>query len=89
MTAAYGHSGACGIPLILHRQTARLWGIPGDTCVSYDAPDDLADRLVNVRGDRAGVALRYHTLIDRKIEQNRVFLRQLSRDHPALSAGPR
>lgn len=86
VTAAYGHSGAYGIPLILHRRTARLWGIPEDACVSYDDTLDVEGLLVHGADDHAAMRRTYRALIDDKIEQNRVFLRRLSQDHPAVAA---
>ena len=87
VTLAYGHSGAYGVPLILHRRTATVWGIPDDACVTYDKIDDLADRLVYGLGDRAALAAKYRAMIATKIEQNRVCLQRLARQHPAFATG--
>ena len=87
VTMSYGHSGAYGIPLILHRRTARLWGVPDDACVAYDDMDEVVAFLVaHGRDSGDDMRRRYRALIDDKIAENHVFLRQLSQTHPALAA---
>jgi hypothetical protein len=85
VTAAYGHSGAFGTPLILDREVASFWGVPESTCVAYAGPRDLADRLNRGLGGLADRTQRYRSLISGKIQKNRLFLKNLSRIHPAFS----
>ena len=84
VTAALGHAGAYGIPLILPLDTAELWGIPAEACVAFDGPDDLAQRLAEGLADRDAAARRHRQLIESKIRANCSFLEQLSRTHPAF-----
>ena len=89
VTAAYGHSGAYGVPMILHRNTAELWGISDEACVPFDRCADLVDQLAGGVSDRAVVAACYRELIARKVEQNKAFLQTLAREHPTLHRGHR
>lgn len=86
VTAAYGHSGAYGIPMILHRDTAHLWEIGDDACLAFDGFVDLADRLAQDRVDRAALTTRYQQLISQKIRRNERMLETIAREHPALAS---
>ena len=85
VTAAYGHSGAYGTPLILQKEVAALWGVPESACVTYAGLEDLADQLIGGLGDRAGQVQQYRSLISGKVKENRRVLKELSRDHPAFA----
>ncbi len=89
VTAAYGHSGAYGIPMILHRDTAELWDITDEACLRFDRRADLVDRLAGGVSDRAAMAVRYREVIAQKVEQNKAFLQMLAREHPTLHRGHR
>ena len=86
VTAALGHSGAYGTPLIVHREIASLWGIPDSACVTYTGTGDLGDVLLKGLDDRSRHAQRYRAVIGAKIRQNRIFLDTLSSSHPVLRA---
>ena len=85
VTAAFGHSGAYGMPLILQREVAALWGVPENACVTYSGLEDLADQLIRGLGDQAEQAQRYQLLISRKVQENQRALKELSRDHTAFA----
>ena len=85
VTAAFGHSGAYGMPLILQREVAALWGVPANACVAYSGLEDLADQLIRGLADQAERAQRYQLLISRKIQENQRALKELSRDHTAFA----
>ena len=85
-TAAYGHSGAFGKPLILQRAVAEQWGIPEDSCVTYTGPDDLEKRLLDGVADGVERAQRYRTFIEQKVFENHLFLQELARSHTAFEA---
>ena len=84
-SAAYGHSGAYGKPLILHRATAELWGIPENACVTYTDQADLRQKLCHLSGWTEH-ARRYRTVIEGKIRENKAFLQSLANRHPGFAA---
>ena len=77
--------GAYGLPLILQREVAALWGVPENACVTYSGLEDLADQLIRGLGDQAEQAQRYQLLISGKVQENQRVLKELSRDHPAFA----
>ena len=80
VSASYGHSGAYGKPLILHRATAELWGIPDNACVTYTDQVDLSQALLHLDG-WAERTRQYRAVIDDKIRENQAFLRSLADSH--------
>ena len=85
VSLAYGHSGAYGKPMILHRDVASRWGVPEDLCVTYSSPESLADQLSRLTRDPDRVA-RYRQWIAGKIETNKSFLRRLAETHSAFAS---
>ena len=86
VTSAYGHSGAYGTPLILHRDTASLWGVPESACVTYVATEDLCDALLRGLDDRPRHAQRYQAIVAERIRQNRAVLENVAHNHLAFHA---
>ena len=84
VTAALGHAGAYGPPLLVHREIATLWGIPDDGCLGYSTPEDLSETLVRGPGHRARMVQRHREVVAEKIRQNRDFLEELALRHPVL-----
>ena len=84
VTAALGHAGAYGTPLLVHREIATLWGIPDDGCVRYSTTEDLGEMLVRGLGHRARMVQRHREVVAEKIRQNLDFLAELASSHPAL-----
>ena len=85
VSAAFGHSGAYGIPLLVQMQVAEGWGVPRDACVTYRDSTDLTDILAGRLVDHDVPAERYQSWIDAAIQRNRAHLRQLNAAHPALA----
>ena len=86
VTAAHGHSGAYGTPLILHREVASLWGISKSACVTYPGTEELGDTLLRGLDDRSRYARRYRAVVAEKIRQNLAILEDLTHNHPAFHA---
>ena len=86
VTAAFGHSGAYGIPLLLHRETATQWGVPQSACVTYSSPDELETVLTHGVDDDGARASAYRTVIAEKISKNRRMLREIASTHPVFAA---
>ena len=85
VTLAFGHSGAYGKPMILHRDIASAWGVPEEACVIYTSTENLVKRLSDLSPDSFRPK-RYRRWITGKIEENRSFLRKLSHTHKVFAS---
>ena len=86
VTNAFGHSGAYGTPLLLHRETATQWGVPQSACVTYSSPDELENVLTHGVDDDGARASAYRIVIAEKISENRRMLREIASTHPVFAA---
>ena len=80
-TSAHLHSGAYGVPLILDRKTAETWRINDNASIVYDSANNLIELLTSKTQARNSLSKEYSRLIDKKIDSNKEFLRNLFKTH--------
>jgi len=83
VTLTFGHAGAYKKPMILERDIASAWAIPNEACVSYTSLEGLAKKLPHLDQDDLRTE-RHERCIAEMVEQNKFFLRKLSRNHDAF-----
>ena len=85
VSAAFEHSGAYGVPLILDERTAQTWGLGKTNGIIYDSPDNLVELLLTKKVDRDSLSREYNLFVTRQMEENQEFLRNLSKSHEIFS----
>jgi hypothetical protein len=80
-TSAYMHSGAYRVPLILDNKTAETWSISDNASIVYNSADNLVELLTAKTQEPDSLSKEYGRLIDRQIDSNYEFLRNLFKAH--------